>query len=81
MVLGREIGRLVGGEKGAKVVGNSLAVIGTFLASGLFHEVSMSAMGRGWDNAPIIFFAMQVSGASVLCGRVLIESSGAYPVP
>ncbi|KAI4522365.1 hypothetical protein K525DRAFT_223306 [Schizophyllum commune Loenen D] len=59
LVLGREIGRFIGGEKGAKVVGNSLAVVGTFLASGLFHEVSMSAMGRGWDNAPIIFFAMQ----------------------
>ncbi|KAL1742264.1 hypothetical protein HDZ31DRAFT_66131 [Schizophyllum fasciatum] len=59
LVLGRTLGRAVGGDKGAKALGNALAVVGTFFASGLFHEVSMSAMGRGWDNAPIIFFAMQ----------------------
>lgn len=59
LVLGRAIGRAVGGKKGAKTLGGILAVVGTFFASGLFHEVSMSAMGRGWDNAPIIFFAIQ----------------------
>jgi hypothetical protein len=45
-------------------------VIGTFLASGLFHELSAYAMGYGIEWRPVLFFLIQ--GILVL-GEVLFR--------
>lgn len=50
---------IYGGYPGYFVAGKAGLLIGTFLASGLYHECSMYSMGRGWDNRPIIFFLIQ----------------------
>jgi hypothetical protein len=34
-------------------------LLGAFIASGLFHEVTMSAMNRGFDLTPLLYFASQ----------------------
>jgi hypothetical protein len=48
-----------GGLPGKWLAGNLGAVFGTFIASGLYHECAIYAMGRGWDNGVILFFALQ----------------------
>lgn len=51
LVFGGYPGRVAGGRVGM--------VLGTFIASGLYHECSMIAMGREWDNVVPLFFALQ----------------------
>lgn len=48
-----------GGYPGKWIAGDFGMVLGIFIASGLYHELSMYAMGRGLDPAPVIFFALQ----------------------
>ncbi|TFK40850.1 hypothetical protein BDQ12DRAFT_734035 [Crucibulum laeve] len=48
-----------GGYPGQWIAGKYGMLLGTFLASGLYHECAMYAMGRGWDSTVIIFFALQ----------------------
>ncbi|KAK1232828.1 hypothetical protein PQX77_004054 [Marasmius sp. AFHP31] len=48
-----------GGYPGKWIGGKFGAVLGTFIASGLYHECSIYAMGRGFDYAPPLFFTMQ----------------------
>lgn len=48
-----------GGYPGEAVAGRVGLVLGTFLASGLFHECAALAMGARWDNGVVAFFALQ----------------------
>ncbi|KAF5385687.1 hypothetical protein D9757_005537 [Collybiopsis confluens] len=48
-----------GGYPGKWIAGDWGAVLGTFLASGLFHECSIYAMGRGFDPIVPLFFISQ----------------------
>jgi hypothetical protein len=48
-----------GGYPGKFVLGNVGMVLGTFIASGLYHECAIYAMSRGWDWRVPLFFAMQ----------------------
>jgi hypothetical protein len=50
---------IYGGYPGKWLFGDYGMVQGIFLASGLYHECGMYAMGQGWDNLSIIFFAIQ----------------------
>ncbi|KZV73772.1 hypothetical protein PENSPDRAFT_682524 [Peniophora sp. CONT] len=63
-----------GGRPGRALFGNIGLVFGTFLASGLFHECSMYAMGRGWDARVVLFFLMQ--GGSVVGERIWRKVTG-----
>jgi hypothetical protein len=49
----------LGGYPGEFIAGNIGAVCGTFIASALFHECAIYAMGRGFDYRVPIFFAIQ----------------------
>lgn len=40
-------------------MGNLGMLLGTFVASGLFHECAMYGMNRGFDWVPVLFFAAQ----------------------
>ncbi|KAJ7505237.1 hypothetical protein B0H11DRAFT_2339293 [Mycena galericulata] len=44
-------GRWIGGDVGM--------LLGTFIASGLYHETSIYVMGRGFDHTVTLFFAAQ----------------------
>ncbi|KAI0031067.1 hypothetical protein K488DRAFT_79290 [Vararia minispora EC-137] len=57
-----------GGWPGAAIAGDVGLVIGTFFASGMFHECTMYAMGREWDWRVPLFFVLQ--GFSVIGERV-----------
>ncbi|KAG7088335.1 hypothetical protein E1B28_012342 [Marasmius oreades] len=48
-----------GGYPGQWIGGNFGGVLGTFIASGLFHESAIYALGNGFDYAPPLFFTMQ----------------------
>jgi hypothetical protein len=65
---------IFGGRPGAAIGGNVGLVLGTFLASGLFHECSMYAMGRGWDSRVPVFFVLQ--GCSVIGERIWRKVTG-----
>lgn len=57
-----------GGYPGKAVGGGRVGmVLGTFVASGLYHECAMVAMGREWDNTVPLFFALQ--GVFILLER------------
>jgi len=49
-------------------------LLGTFVASGLFHECGMYTMNRGFDFMPILFFALQ--GPILIGERVWREVTG-----
>jgi hypothetical protein len=63
-----------GGIPGRKIGGDVGLVLGTFLASGLFHECTILAMGCKWDSRVPIFFLMQ--GGSVIGERVWKRVTG-----
>lgn len=65
---------VMGGMPGKVLAGRIGMVLGTFLASGLYHECASIAMGREWDNRVIIFFAMQ--GVFVILERVWRQVTG-----
>ncbi|KAJ4482026.1 hypothetical protein J3R30DRAFT_3455944 [Lentinula aciculospora] len=48
-----------GGIPGKWIAGEIGALFGTFIASGLFHECAIYAMGRGFDPVVPIFFVLQ----------------------
>ncbi|KAJ7212020.1 hypothetical protein GGX14DRAFT_621323, partial [Mycena pura] len=48
-----------GGYPGHWLAGDVGLVLGAFLASGLYHECAIYAMGRGFEYAPTLFFAAQ----------------------
>ncbi|ESK95769.1 hypothetical protein Moror_12498 [Moniliophthora roreri MCA 2997] len=48
-----------GGYPGNWIAGPFGAVLGTFIASGLYHEIATYAMGKGFDIHPPLFFSMQ----------------------
>jgi len=50
---------VLGGYPGKFVAGKVGAVFGTFIASALYHECAIYAMGRGFDYRVPIFFVMQ----------------------
>ena len=63
-----------GGFPGRKIAGNVGLVLGTFLASGFFHECTILAMGREWDSRVPLFFLMQ--GGSVIGERIWKKTTG-----
>jgi hypothetical protein len=63
-----------GGIPGRKIAGDVGLVLGTFLASGLFHECTILAMGGGWDSRVPVFFLLQ--GGSVLGERIWKRVTG-----
>jgi len=63
-----------GGIPGRKIGGDVGLVLGTFLASGLFHECSILAMGCKWDSRVPLFFLLQ--GGSVIGERVWKKMTG-----
>jgi hypothetical protein len=63
-----------GGIPGRKIGGDVGLVLGTFLASGLFHECTILAMGREWDSRVPLFFLMQ--GGSVIGERIWKKVTG-----
>ncbi|KAI9443128.1 hypothetical protein H4582DRAFT_1922575 [Lactarius indigo] len=63
-----------GGIPGRKIGGNVGLVLGTFLASGFFHECTILAMGREWDSRVPLFFLMQ--GGSVIGERIWRKTTG-----
>jgi hypothetical protein len=63
-----------GGIPGRKIGGDVGLVLGTFLASGLFHECTILAMGREWDSRVPLFFLIQ--GGSVIGERLWKKVTG-----
>lgn len=63
-----------GGIPGRKIGGDVGLVLGTFLASGLFHECTILAMGCKWDSRVPLFFLLQ--GGSVIGERVWKKVTG-----
>jgi len=64
-----------GGFPGRKIGGNVGLVLGTFLASGFFHECTILAMmGREWDSRVPLFFLLQ--GGSVIGERIWSKTTG-----
>ncbi|KAJ7819391.1 hypothetical protein B0H14DRAFT_2836695 [Mycena olivaceomarginata] len=63
-----------GGYPGRWLAGNVGMLLGTFLASGLFHECSMYTMGRGMDHTVTLFFAAQ--GPLLIGERVWRQVTG-----
>ena len=63
-----------GGIPGRKIGGDVGLVLGTFLASGLFHECTILAMGREWDSRVPLFFLLQ--GGSVIGERIWKKVTG-----
>src|SRR5260221_13863012 len=63
-----------GGIPGRKIAGDVGLVLGTFLASGLFHECTILAMGGSWDSRVPLFFLLQ--GGSVLGERIWKRVTG-----
>jgi Membrane bound O-acyl transferase family len=63
-----------GGFPGRKIGGDVGLVLGTFLASGLFHECTILAMGGEWDSRVPLFFLLQ--GGSVIGERIWKKTTG-----
>lgn len=63
-----------GGIPGRKMGGDVGLVLGTFLASGLFHECTILAMGCEWDSRVPLFFLLQ--GGSVIGERIWKKVTG-----
>lgn len=63
-----------GGIPGKYVGGRLGMVLGTFIASGAYHEFSSIAMGRGFNIHPILFFALQ--GVLVILERAWRQVTG-----
>ncbi|KAJ3481403.1 hypothetical protein NLI96_g7681 [Meripilus lineatus] len=53
---------VLGGYPGQWIAGRAGLIIGTFLASGLYHEWSMYLVNRGVDHRVTLFFAVQPIG-------------------
>jgi hypothetical protein len=64
----------LGGYPGKFIAGNIGAIFGTFIASGLYHECAIYAMGRGFDYRVPLFFAVQ--GPLLLLERIWTIATG-----
>ncbi|RPD65979.1 hypothetical protein L227DRAFT_597347 [Lentinus tigrinus ALCF2SS1-6] len=53
---------LLGGFPGRWLAGDVGVVFGTFLASGLFHELGLMAAGKAFDHKVVAFFLLQAVG-------------------
>jgi hypothetical protein len=65
---------ILGGYPGRFIAGTNGGVFGTFIASGLFHECAIYAMGRGFDYRVPTFFAIQ--GPLLVLERVWRRTTG-----
>lgn len=65
---------LLGGYPGKWLAGDLGLVLGTFIASGLFHELAIYSMGRGFDHTVTFFFALQ--GPILICERLWRRLTG-----
>ncbi|KAF9468488.1 hypothetical protein BDZ94DRAFT_664427 [Collybia nuda] len=65
---------VLGGYPGKWIAGDLGMLLGTFIASGLFHECAMYSMGRGFDHTVSIFFTLQ--GPVLVLERVWREVTG-----
>ncbi|KAI0252389.1 hypothetical protein BJV78DRAFT_1275003 [Lactifluus subvellereus] len=63
-----------GGIPGRKMGGDVGLVLGTFLASGLYHECTILAMGCEWDSRVPLFFLLQ--GGSLIGERIWKKVTG-----
>jgi len=55
----RQTFMVYGGVPGKWLAGDFGMIFGAFLASGLYHELSVYAMGRGFDHRVTLFFLSQ----------------------
>ncbi|CAK5284076.1 unnamed protein product [Mycena citricolor] len=65
---------IFGGYPGRWLAGDVGLVLGTFLASGLYHELAIYTMGRGLDHTVTFFFAIQ--GPLLILERVWRRVTG-----
>ncbi|KAH8103030.1 hypothetical protein BXZ70DRAFT_767554 [Cristinia sonorae] len=63
-----------GGIPGQWLAGRVGAVMGTFIASGLFHEFGLYLVGRGMDHRVTLFFMLQ--GVAILMEKVFMVFTG-----
>jgi hypothetical protein len=70
----RQTFMVFGGKPGLKLGGPIGMVVGTFAASGMYHELSSAAMGRGFDVRVLAFFMLQ--GFLVILERVWRRVTG-----
>ncbi|KAF7314438.1 MBOAT-2 domain-containing protein [Mycena kentingensis (nom. inval.)] len=63
-----------GGYPGRWLAGDIGWVLGTFIASGVYHEAAMYAMGRGFDHTVTWFFAIQ--GPLIIGERLFRVTTG-----
>ncbi|KAF9513101.1 hypothetical protein BS47DRAFT_1485832 [Hydnum rufescens UP504] len=66
---------VMGGFPLQKIFGSSGLIFGTFLASGLYHECALYAMGRGFGVQCVIFFALQP--VAIVLERLFRRRTGA----
>jgi hypothetical protein len=65
-----------GGLPGRWMAGKLGMVIGTFLGSALFHEVSVYLVGKPWDWRPVVFFVLQ--SALLMCEKLWSRLTGKH---
>ncbi|KAH9908249.1 uncharacterized protein BXZ73DRAFT_37838, partial [Epithele typhae] len=70
----RHVFLVYGGFPGRAVAGRAGATVGTFLASGLVHELGITAAGVGFDARVLVFFLLQAVG--VVLEKTLREVMG-----
>ncbi|TCD66911.1 hypothetical protein EIP91_000750 [Steccherinum ochraceum] len=70
----RRVFMVLGGIPGQWVAGRVGAVMGTFIASGLFHECGFYLVNRGMDHRVTVFFALQ--GIAILAEKIYFQWSG-----
>ncbi|KAI5988974.1 hypothetical protein EDD15DRAFT_2285592 [Pisolithus albus] len=73
----RETFLVCGGSIGGAVAGNLGVVFGTFIGSGLFHELTVCSCGQGFDPQGMLFFVQQ---APLLVLEKLWRHFTGYPV-
>jgi hypothetical protein len=65
---------VMGGIPGGWIAGRAGVVMGTFLASGIFHELGAYAIGRGIDHRVTLFFTLQ--GVAVILEGLWQKTTG-----
>lgn len=70
----REIFFVFGGFFGKSIAGKFGLLFGTFIGSGLYHELPAYALGRGFDTIVPLFFALQAP--LLLCEKVWYKYTG-----
>jgi len=70
----RRVFTIFGGIPGQWLAGRVGAVLGTFLASGLFHELGFYLVNRGTDHRVTLFFTLQ--GVTILLEKLFAKYTG-----